>query len=87
MLLQCLALVLLEFAGHAVGRMWSPPLSSWRLPYQQGASERNYTSRVHMCKKHWRDATLDHFSWASKPDLYQLHPEVELAAFDTVHVL
>ena len=87
MLLQCLALVLLDFAGHAVGRMWSPPLSSWRLPYQQGAGERNYTSRIHMCKKYWRDATLDHFSWARISYKCQLHSEFDLAAFDTVHAL
>lgn len=65
MLLRCLALVLLEFAGHAVARMWVPPLSSWRLPYQHGPSETTYLSGMHTCKKQWRDGTLDHFSWAS----------------------
>ena len=70
-----LAVFAMHSAGHAVGRMGTPPLSPWRPLQQQGLGSTQYTSRLHMCQKYWRDTTLDHFSWVCVTQArYMLRP-------------
>ena len=62
-LIKCIALLLTGFARHAVARMRSPPLKPWQFVHRPSLEDAEAKSRMDMCKVHWRDTTLDHFSW------------------------
>ncbi len=64
-MLRCVPWILLSLAGHAVGRLQVPPLSPWRSLVPSKAVPEVSKHMLDMCKKYYRDTTLDHFSWVS----------------------
>lgn len=77
------ALLLLIFVTHAVGKLQSPRLSPWfprfqPLPDQPVTSQHSARQLLRMCKEHWRDTTLDHFSWVCEINSHCTGRQAEL---------
>jgi len=58
-----LPVILLSVAGHAVAAQHSRPMGPWRPPSSFESASANPKHMLDFCKKHYRETTLDHFSW------------------------
>lgn len=67
-MLYLLPVILLSVAGHAVAAPHLRPMGPWRPPSSTELASANSKHMLDLCKKHYRETTLDHFSWVPPPD-------------------
>lgn len=67
-MLYLLPVIFLSAAGHAVAAPYSRLMGPWRPPSSFESASANSKHMLGLCKKHYRETTLDHFSWVPPPD-------------------